>query len=55
MPGAEEAGPPSMAVAPPNRMRRGPWFLVAATAVRVWPQRGPGSSSSESQQVSRVR
>lgn len=49
MPGAEEAAPPSMAVAPPNSMRRGPWVLVAATAVRVWPQRGPGPSSSVSQ------
>lgn len=48
MPGAEEL-PPSMAVAPPKRMRRGPWVLVGAIAVRVWPQRGPGASSSVSQ------
>lgn len=52
MPGAEDEAPPSIAVAPPNRMRRGPWDLVAATAVRVWPQRGPGASSSESQNES---
>lgn len=54
MPGAEEE-PPSIAVAPPNRMRRGPCDLVAATAVSVWPVRGPGASSSVSQKVSRVR
>ena len=35
MPGAEEAAPPSMVVAPPKRIRRGPWVLVAATAVSV--------------------
>lgn len=52
MPGAEEDAPPSMAVAPPKRIRRGPWDLEAATAVRVWPQRGPGASSSESQNES---
>ena len=49
MPGADEEAPPSMAVAPPKRMRRGPWDLVAPTAVRVWPVRGPGASSSVSQ------
>lgn len=54
MPGAEE-DPPSMAVAPPNRINRGPRDLVAATAVSVWPQRGPGASSSVSQKDSRVR
>jgi len=54
MPGAEE-DPPSMAVAPPNKIKRGPRVLVAATAVRVWPQRGPGASSSVSQTVSIVR
>lgn len=34
MPGAE-VDPPSMAVAPPKRINRGPCDLVAATAVRV--------------------
>lgn len=49
IPGAAEEAPPSMAVAPPKRIRRGPKDLVAATAVRVWPHRGPGASSSVSQ------
>lgn len=35
MPGAEDDAPPSIAVAPPKRIRRGPVVLVAATAVRV--------------------
>lgn len=38
-----------MAVVPPKRMRRGPRELEAATAVRLWAQRGPGASSSASQ------
>lgn len=54
MPGVEEE-PPSMAVAPPNKIRRGPCVLVAATAVSVWPVRGPGASSSESQCEVKVR
>ena len=50
-----EEDPPSMAVAPPKRISLGPWDLVAATAVSVWPHRGPGVSSSVSQKVSKGR
>ncbi|CAA2980171.1 Hypothetical predicted protein [Olea europaea subsp. europaea] len=30
--------PPSIAVVTPNKIMRGPWFLVSATAVKVWPR-----------------